>query len=222
MRHSSTNSYFHNTQGSRKSLLDDFTSIHEDLGFNKPGSSAAKQLLQQTIADPQQRIGKMLKLEYSTDRYRVKMPSYDDDGNALGNNNTKNSSITASDLKDLEDLKNTYRKLQADYIELQIDLDAVKTDRDTLMIELKGARDKLSKHDSENSKTKIASIQMGRSLKMAETELNEVRNALLRKEDSLDRLLNDLADEKQARINADNGYQTRIKEFLSRFEAMKR
>lgn len=209
-------------KGSKQSLLEDFPHIHEDLGFKKAGSVAARQLLRQTVSDPQQRIAKMIKMDYSTDKYRVAQPGFDENGYPTTAAKEKVSNVSAADLHDMDELKNSHRQLQSDFIELQIDLDAVKTDRDTLMIELKNARDRLATHDNDKSKAKIAAIQLGRALKTAETELNDLRGQMSRKEDTVERLMNDLADEKQARLNADNGYQSRIKEFLSRFESMKK
>lgn len=205
-------------------MLEDFPYIHEDLGSKKPGSVAARQLLRQTVSDPQQRIAKMLKSEQSTDKFRTTLPSSGGfDENGYPNSTAKKQNPASNiDLHDVDEMKNTHRQLQSDYIELQIDLDAVKTDRDTLLIELKNARDKLANNESEKSKSKIATIQLGRALKTAETELNDLRAQITRKDENIDRLMNDLADEKQARLNADNGYQSRIKEFLSRFESMKR
>ena len=202
-------------------MLEDFPHIHDDLGFKKSGSVAARQLLRQTVSDPQQRIAKMIKMDHTTDKYRVAQAGFDDNGYSTTTAKEKNNLSTA-DLQDLDDLKNSHRQLQSDFIELQIDLDAVKTDRDTLMIELKNARDKLTTHDNDKSKAKIAAIQLGRALKTTETDLNDLRALMSRKEDSIEKLMNDLADEKQARLNADNGYQSRIKEFLSRFESMKK
>ena len=196
--------------------MEDFPHIHEDLGFNKKfGSVASRQLLRQTVSDPQQRIAKMTKSEHTTEKFR-----FDDNGNSVSSAREKAASNI--DLHDMEEMNNSHRQLQSDYIELQIDLDAVKTDRDTLMVELKTARDKVAAYESEKSKSKVAAIQLSRSLKAAETDLNELRAQVVRKDENIERLMNDLADEKQARLNADNGYQVRIKEFLSRFESMKK
>ena len=172
-------------------------------------------MLRQTVSDPQQRIAKMTKSEHSTERFR-----FDDHGNPVSS--AKEKMATTIDLHDMEEMNNSHRQLQSDYIELQIDLDAVKTDRDTLMVELKTARDRIQAYESDKSKSKVAAIQLSRSLKSAETDLNDLRTQMARKEDNIERLMNDLADEKQARLNADNGYQARIKEFLSRFESMKK
>lgn len=177
---------------------------------------ASRQLLRQTVSDPQQRIAKMTKSEYSTERFR-----FDDNGNSVSSAKEKMATMNVG-LHDMEEMNNSYRQLQSDHIELQIDLDAVKTDRDTLMVELKASRDRIAAYESDKSKSKVAAIQLSRSLKAAETDLNDLRAQLVRKEDNIERLMNDLADEKQARLNADNGYQARIKEFLSRFESMKR
>lgn len=176
---------------------------------------ASRQLLRQTVSDPQQRIAKMTKSEYGSERFR-----FDDNGNPVSS--AKEKMASSAGLHDMEEMNNSYRQLQSDHIELQIDLDAVKTDRDTLMVELKASRDRIAAYESDKSKAKVAAIQLSRSLKAAETDLNDLRAQLARKDDNIERLMNDLADEKQARLNADNGYQARIKEFLSRFESMKR
>ena len=106
-------------------------------------------------------------------------------------------------------------KKDASQKESQIDLYAVKIERDTLMVELKTVRDRMAAYESDKSKSEIAAIQQSRYLKSAETDLNDLRTQMVRKEDSIKRLTNSLADEKQARLNADNGYQARIKELES-------
>jgi uncharacterized protein (DUF3084 family) len=44
---------------------------------------------------------------------------------------------------EIEDLTNTIRALQTQLIESQIDLDAVRADRDAMLIELRAAKDQV-------------------------------------------------------------------------------
>jgi phosphoenolpyruvate-protein kinase (PTS system EI component) len=71
-----------------------------------------------------------------------------------------------------------------------------------------------------DSRSTIASLT--RSFKAAEKEINEYRVLLRKKEESLERVVGEISSEKQGRLDAEHAYHARTKEFLTRFEAMKK
>lgn len=123
---------------------------------------------------------------------------------------------------DLDRLKNAYRAAASQIVELQIDLDALKADRDSLMVQLKGAKNKLD--SAEDGRSALAHQNKGltQSLRTAEKESGEAKLLLKRKEENVQRLLGELSEEKQARVIAEQAYHARTKEFLARFETLKK
>eukprot|EP01034_Spumella_vulgaris_P021826 gene21826-27896_t len=234
---------------SRKALLEEFGRIHDGLGHNRPGSNASRQLHKQTISDPQQRIAKMTKLVYSTEVTHGEMHGARDDivqdvgisasSSGMSTPNGKNRrlhqqvsftspvdgstkdvySLTTSDL---DALKSSYRALQGQLIETQIDVESVKADRDTLTVDLKIAREQLLAVEQTKSDSRSTIASLTRSFKAAEKEINEYRALLRKKEESLERVVGEISSEKQGRLDAEHAYHARTKEFLSRFESMKK
>ena len=58
-------------------------------------------------------------------------------------NNNHYHHNSSSNAAELEELTNTIRALQTQLIESQIDLDAVRADRDAMLIELRSAKDQV-------------------------------------------------------------------------------
>eukprot|EP00981_Chlorochromonas_danica_P010562 scaffold3290_cov165-Ochromonas_danica.AAC.5 len=203
--------------GAAKSeIVEEFRSFHHDV---KKGTLAARQMLQHTVADPRQRIARLTagqQLVLSTPKDKVQELTFTSplDG--------KVKRVTELSSEDLEHLQSSFRSLQGQVIEMQIDFDAVKTDRDTLMVELRSARDLLT--DADRSRTTAEGKMQSalKALKIAEKELAEHRALLKRKDENIERLLADLTDQKQARNSAEQAYHARTKEFLARFDSLKK
>jgi len=123
---------------------------------------------------------------------------------------------------DLDRLKNAYRAAASQIVEMQIDLDALKADRDSLMVQLKGVKNKLDSAEEAKSALTNQNKALTQSSRTAEKESGEAKLLLKRKEENVQRLLGELAEEKQARLIAEQAYHARTKEFLARFEILKK
>lgn len=141
-------------------------------------------------------------------------------------------SVAATALE-LEGLKNAYRSLHGQHIEREIELEATRTDRDSLMVELKTAKESLiqleDREDSSEpwnrfpgSRSVTATSDMRQAVETGERELAELRAIVTRKESAVDHLLSDLTEEKKARAELERGTQTQAVEFLSRLEKLQR
>ena len=209
----------------RPQLIEEFRKYHSDIETARKSNLAARQLLQFTVADPQQRIARLTQPDESTapttDKKKKNQFSNADltftspiDG--------KMKKIRDLTVDDLDTLQSTYRNLQGQVIELQIDLDAVKTDRDTLLIEVKGYKEQLQEIDHERKENNGKIANYIKSLKLAEKELNENRMLMKRKDEHIERLINELNETKQSKVNAEQAYHARTKEFLQRFDTLKK
>jgi hypothetical protein len=209
----------------RPQLIEEFRRYHSDVETVRKSNLAARQLLQFTIADPQQRIARLTQ----PDEHPSVTPSAKKKSGFSNADLTFTSPIDGKMKKirdlttdDLDTLQSTYRTLQGQVIELQIDLDAVKTDRDTLLIEVRSYKEQLGEveHERKENGAKIANYI--KSLRLAEKELNENRMLLKRKDEHIERLINELNETKQSKLNAEQAYHARTKEFLQRFDILKK
>lgn len=220
-----------NIQDSRPQLIEDFRQYHSELGGQR-GSLAARQILQATISDPQQRIAKLTRgnSEQNLHQYRGSPQQQQmQQQQQAASDLTFTSPIDGSVMKlreitadDLEHLQSSYRDLQGQVVELQIDLDAIRTDRDTLMVELRGARDHINDIEDQKNDLKQKNQNLTKSSKAVEKEIAELRAIMRRKEDEFERLMNEVSEQKLARASAEAAYQSRTKEFLSRFDSIKK
>eukprot|EP01036_Dinobryon_divergens_P000557 gene557-714_t len=87
-------------------------------------------LLQQTISDPQQRLAR-LDAQGREGRHHLAIEDYND------SKRYPDSLVAASG----SDLREQFRMLHNQQIELQIELEATRTDRDSLRIELQNLRE---------------------------------------------------------------------------------
>lgn len=232
--------------GGKPKLIEEFRKFHQDIGMQKKGSVAARQLLTHTIADPQQRIAKITRATASEPQYgtlnntNVSSTSFHHStyapmtpksryGKSIPADITFTSPIDGSVRKlreltgeDLEHLQSSYRTLQGQVVELQIDLDSIRADRDSLVVELRGARDHITDLEQEKYDLTVKCQNLNKAQISAEKELNELRGLVRRREEAVERLLSELSEEKQARSNAEQAFQARTNEFLVRFDTMKK
>lgn len=234
----------------RAVLIENFRKFHSDLDVNHKGSVMQRQLLKETVADPQQRIAKLTRgsTEPSISVYSQPSPgpftpargggggggvggtggTGGGGGGGVGSlNMTFTSPIDGSlrrlrdiTAEDLEHLQSSYRDLQSRVLELQIDFDAVRTDRDTLMVELRATRERLHELEDDRDQAHYKTQNVHKALKNYEKEVMELRSQLRRREEENDRLLSDLTEQKQARQGSEQAYHARTKEFLQRFDAV--
>eukprot|EP01033_Poteriospumella_lacustris_P013757 gene13757-9851_t len=225
----------------RAVLIDNFRKFHSDLDVNHKGSVMQRQLLKETVADPQQRIAKLTRgsTEPSISVYSQPSPGGGPftparggggggGGGGVGSlNMTFTSPIDGSlrrlrdiTAEDLDHLQSSYRDLQSRVLELQIDFDAVRTDRDTLMVELRATRERLQELEDDRDQAHYKTQNVHKALKNYEKEVLELRGQLRRREEENDRLLSDLTEQKQARQGSEQAYHARTKEFLQRFDSV--
>jgi len=212
-------------------LATEYSKLKGELGGNKPGSQAARHLLQQTIADPQQRLARLdpYKASNLEDDARYPVPragsrsrpsSAGKTGRGYSNALTVRNDSGSVDFMD-QDLKEAYRQLHGKYVELQIELENARTDRDGMKLELQNAQECLQRAQSERfmgSKSAVSDINI--ALRTAEEEVAELRGIVLRKEETADRLLSELADERQARATVEKTARAQVTELIGRLEAL--
>jgi hypothetical protein len=227
-------------------LVSEYSKLKHELGGNKPGSIAAKHLLQQTIADPQQRLAKLepYRANYieedvryqsrggggggGDDRYSMvpmstKKPTRGSLSHSYNGHYTTTSNSNSNDLLIEQDLKEAYRQLHGKYVELQIELENTRTDRDSMQLDINKLQDSLERAESEKYLgSKSALNDMTLALRSAEAEVNELRGIILRKEETSDRLLGELADERQTRETVEKTARAQVTELINRLESLHR
>ena len=224
-------------------LASEFKRLKEELG-GATGSRAARLVLKQIISDPQQRLAKLSKDEYSTTaKKRRNSGSATTPGNAndalivasenalaspLINSGSLISATPSAALESnsLSQLRETYRQLHSRFIELQIELENIRTDRDGQNLEIQSLRDAL-----EASKNGTAAKPLGRlfqtpatdmsaALLAAEDEIAELKASIQRKEESSDRMLNELASERQIRSTIERTAKAQVVDLIARVESL--
>jgi hypothetical protein len=219
------------------SLATEYSKLKQELGANRPGSHAARQLLQQTISDPQQRlarldpyksthVGETAHMQSMTPASRGGGPrpgSASTSRSTSHRGNTRGDFYSSGGVSELidQDLKEAYRQLHGKYVELQIELENARTDRDGMQLELQNMQDALSRAESERFMgSKSAVSDMTIALRSAEEEVSELRGVVMRKEETADRLLSELADERQARATVEKTARAQVTELIGRLEAL--
>lgn len=206
-------------------LAVEYSRLREELGGNRPGSEAAKHLHQQMISDPQQRLAKLD--PYKPTPVTTKVLSNSAASSLLpynassSSNNFTESRRAGGEVGNQSDLKDAYRLLHGKYVELQIELENARTDRDAMRLQLQEAQKSLETNSSlKFSGAKSAISDMTSALRTAEEEISELRGVVLRKEETADKLLNELADERQARSTIEKTARTQVTELISRLESL--
>jgi len=120
------------------------------------------------------------------------------------------------------DLKEAYRQLHGKYVELQIELENARTDRDGMQLEMQHMHEALERanaarytnaHHSEMSDVTAA-------LQESQAEVAEMRGVVMRKEEASDRLLNELAEERKARDVVEQTARAQVTELIKRLEGL--
>jgi hypothetical protein len=104
-------------------------------------------------------------------------------------------------------------------VELEIELEAARADRDSLLSEIQALREAAEGRDiaesGRKSGTSIANLNW-------EQEKNELRATIARKDDSIDKLLTDLASEKLGRSAVERLAQTHMDEYAAHSTELQR
>jgi hypothetical protein len=145
-----------------------------------------------------------------------------------GGESTKTSTDNLSFLKPVADnydsLKEAFRTLQGHYVELQIELQSAKTDRDSLLLELRASKEALENISGGNYYGPIAGgptslmSDMSASVYSSEKSVKDLRDILRRKEEMIDKLLADLADEKHNRASIEQKAKADMIRYLTEIE----
>lgn len=204
---------------------DEHLRVQENLNATTPGSDAAKKLFQLTVADPQQRL--------------AKLKASADIANTLGLANGGNAKVKSeldsaghlavgdASHSTLEGLRDAYRSLHGQLVELQIELENARTDRDSMALELRGTKEALELANTKlfSSQTLLGSPSLsyfdGPS-KASDKTISELQDIIARKEEALDRVLADFSDEKRSRMNVEQAMRTQATEYYAKFEELQR
>jgi hypothetical protein len=197
--------------------------IREHIVSAKKGSEAARSLLKSTINDPQQRLAKISFQEHSANMKN----NPHEVGSQLRVSHTPTTVLKKKDFQDTPRTPNTiyerdnlspnfkeaYRVLQGQFVEMQIEIEGLRTDRDSLLIELQNTKDLNSLNASGDKNDQINSkivLEMTKKLKASEEKCAELRDLIIRKEEKFDSVLSDLAKEKDenARLRYNLSKQT--------------
>jgi hypothetical protein len=224
------------------------------LKFELSGSSnnSARHLLKQTISDPQQRIAKLSKDSSSSSRARTPGASpymssspphtFSSPVAAMTVNpitplslpptaepaarNINSSGVVAVDSESQVQLRELYRQLHGRFVEMQIELENARTDRDTLNLEIQMLREALGNERAGGPSQKLGqnklflmpSTDLSSALIAAEDEIAELKSIIQRKEEVSDRILNELAEERQIRATIERTAKSQVVDLISRIE----
>ena len=227
-------------------LATEFSRLKRELGGGKQGSLAARHLLQQTVSDPQQRLARMNPYiaDEVDDDGNVIVPQFNNDVNvsssqviddlrqplpkqeinfANNNNhkNTYNKNDPSNSIGD-RDLKEAYRQLHGKYVELQIELENARTDRDGMQLEMQHLQESLNRANADRYADSQSSelSELAEALRNAEGEASELRGVVLRKEEAVDRLVSELAEERKARDIIEQTARAQVTELIKRLEGL--
>ncbi len=191
----------------KQTTSDQFNAINHKLGADKTGTPNARSLLRTIVSDPQQRIAKI--------KTNSSITSHTNHHSSQHSESLLDS-YSSSSVSPLQIL-NTERDTEQDKIlsllsekisELQMELDYTKIDRDNLLLELKAAKDTIDDSDlvKVNNTITIGTSNVNIDniltvLKNNEKEVVELKDILTRKNETIERLLNDLQDESISKNN---------------------
>ena len=197
------------------------------MGANRPGTKAYRQLLKQTVSDPQQRLARMLENQFptkdnSSSSSRTLGSSYDNN-NSGANNNLETSTA--------------YQNLQNKVLELQLELNATRIERDGMAVELSTARDtimtlhnnsmNLSIMDLPNNQNELrnslSSNPTGNNNNNVwERDIKNLKEIIQRKDDTIEHLQVECRRENFLRTQVEDDAKTKITEILNSLEESKR
>jgi DNA repair exonuclease SbcCD ATPase subunit len=213
------------TQGSSQKML------HQTLGGGTPGSSAAQKLLQNVVSDPQQRLAK---LGMNDVYHRSMIDSYASSENSTLSEQPGSTAASASAMMfqvvDLLDDgtqqsnvdSHNHRELQGQLVELQIELQSARTDRDSMLLELQAARDALNAATSTKVTSTDAMSDLTGRLRYAEDSVEELKSAGSQKDAEIDRLASELESEKNAKRELESSMKAQEDGYVARAEALER
>ena len=226
--------------------------LHEGLGA-RTGTTAARTLLQAAISDPQQKAGRGGNAANPHIKASQHTPPPHAHINALAqtliNTSSPGTHIALGDLGNADSLRDKNRALEAALVEMQLELDCARTDRDSLRADLNIARAGLLQASSSPGGTAStataasprdkpsAALQLRKGglqkkdveqlaatssaqLEAAQRELRALRSILLNKEDALEKLTETLRSEQEDRMAMERTAESTVRDCLQRFGEM--
>lgn len=202
----------------------DLGRIFQGVGAHKPGS-AARLLLQKAIADPQQRLARALGQPAKAPRTPSHAPLQSSAypaahtpsrESALGEREPHpSSSRRAGSISSVDDLLiDMADEMRVQLAEAVAELDSTRQERDALFQELQ-----LSKETSQSARKLPLGLAPDRN---HDRELQALRELMLQKEETMDYILRDLAEEQKARNQLKASLQTQASEYGSRVELLQK
>jgi hypothetical protein len=216
-------------------LASEYSRLKQELSGQS--TRAARHLLKQTISDPQQRLAKLEKDEETPSSKHGAARGSSTPSAALVALSAGPAAVTPgngamvvaqpADSEALVQLRETYRQLHGRFIELQIELENARTDRDGLQLEMQSLKDALEASKAGASKQQqrmflTPSADMGSALLAAEDEIAELKANIQRKDEASDRLLNELAEERQIRSTIERTAKAQVVDLIARVEALQK
>ena len=214
-------------------LTSEYSRLRKELGGSNPGTRANRLLLKQTISDPQQRLARLdTSVDEGIRRRRTSRSISPRLRTGSSSSRVTKEPVTLS-TSNAGELREQYRILHGQLVEMQIELEAARTDRDSLQIELQNLKENssLGQGDGMGGYSRSASLPtnnrsaisaLSDALKEAEREVSELRGICARKEQDAERALNELAEERQARATIEKTTRAQSADLITRMEALQR
>ena len=202
--------------------------INHGLGASQLGSAAARTLLQATISDPRQKFGQVRSSlgsvntsistssssSSSSSRDKISITSPQPPQSAA----ESPKHIAIGDTASIQVMKNEIRQLHGQYIESQLELQALRTDHDSLVGELECSKKDAMKQFSAQFKENQG--ESGLKLRQAENEVKALQAALQEKEEMIETISEDLNQEREDKYAVEKSAEKQIKECIKKFEFM--
>lgn len=174
-------------------------------------AEASSVLLKATVSDPQQRLQKWRNQLESKGDHR-KPTEKASEVESLG-----------SDRKAYEELQGAYRLLQGQLVELQIELDTTRTDRDSYLVDLRATKDlQLASSTSNANQSNSFYPTSGSNSNVQSNEIEKLREVIARKEEMIEKLLVDLTESKSKAERLSGIIERDKQDFTSQLESLKR
>ena len=188
------------------------------------------------MADPQQRLAR-LGVGKAGASARAESPGTRRAGPVVSVAAPHSMDLIPSSKASVDDMREHYRRLHSQLVEVQIDLESARSDRDSLQVELQRLREaSRAGHEAPSdvysgfgnggyrstSSNRTSVVALTDALREAEKEVEELRGVCVRKEQDSERLAAELADERQARAAVEKAARASSVDLITRLEVLQR
>ena len=198
---------------------DEYAHIFQSLGANRPGTKAFRQLLKQTISDPQQRLARMFTDQQKSSARRDELDNNNIYTNNINNNNDSENAYNREATEKYQQL------LQNQITELQLEVNSIRIERDSFAMELQSTRDLYSEqqrqlqYDPDNLAT--SNTTTGNSSPRAiDREINNLKEVIIRKDEWIERLKAECQEEVNARLLSERAAKDKVNDIYNSFETL--